>query len=235
MVFSICSFLLVILCGLLPPLFCWVAYIILFVICFIQFIIHLVHANRHDFHNKKETISLFLNLLFFAFSSVLFTFTHSYHEVVKRLNQYFPNQYQIIGLSFDDINDNDLTCKYSFHVKMKDSSQIKFHSGYCHSNDWTAGYFVHYDYAYYYIPYYLEKYNQENGTNIQYSYSDGEDIISVLYDSLNKKDVSSFIQSLLSSTGDKHYQFYVINEENDREFFLVSSWNPDYKQFIRMM
>ena len=224
---SIVLLIFVILVALLPPFYCWLAYFIILGLLGIVFLINLVFILNHRGKKKIEIVSIILLVLIDLSSFKLFSITHNYHEVVKGLNKDFPNQYKILKLSDYKVNQRYVTCDYLFDVKLKDKSNVIFHYGYCDMGVMWTSFNTYNDYAYYYIPYYIEKYNKTNHTDIKYDYKSNDDLIIINYSDNNNKDVKSFIDYLFSITGDKKYQFILKNNNSDKQV-IVSSWNDDY-------
>ncbi len=218
-IISLVSFILCFLVGFLPPFTCWIGLIVIYIISLGIVIYNCIYLISKEFKDLKTIIALVLSLLPIIYGYDLMNFNHTYNETRKGLNKEFSN-YKIIGVEKDIKIPG---CDYLFKVKLNDSTDIVFHASYCSFPGTDIPYYdATNDYISYYLPYYLNKYNKENNTNIK-AYVKDEDKADN-YNKDNYINVYNFVKFLFNLNKNAKYQLIFYNEDTKKDN-IVNSWN----------
>lgn len=184
----------------------------------------------------NEIISLIILVLFVLFSYRCFSLVRNYYKVRQELNKEFGEVYRIVGVTNKGFYNCYNKYNYAYKVKLYDNTNITFYAASGTGGIPIPSDNVCYDYANYYIPYYLDLFNEQHQSNLSYKIKPGEeddDIIYMEYSNKNKKLLYEFIEYLYSKDFDAHYQINIYNTDTKEEGY-VSSWNDNYKDFIRL-
>ena len=89
-----------------------------------------------DSHKKINIVvgifEILIMLFLFFFSKPIFTRIHDYRETKRGLNKVFGDNYKIISLSKEKINEiSQLECEHVFEVQLKNEKNTKFKAAYC--------------------------------------------------------------------------------------------------------
>lgn len=234
LIISIVLFILDFAVAFLPEAFCLLCYTLIKIVSIILAITSIILVITNKGKNKLEIISMILLIFFFFFSYRGYSFAHDYSELRKKLNEDFGNEYKIVGISKYKKKECSNPYDRAFDVKLRDNSNITFQGQYCASGVNFAVYHAHYNYAKYYIPYYLEQFNNSNNSNISYEIND-EEMVIITYSDAEKQKMFEFIEDLFSKDYNAEYQFRMHNKDKStyNASEIISSWNDNYKTYLK--
>ena len=191
---------------------------------------------ENKFKSIEKIISLIILILVVMFSYRGYSLVRGYYMVNQELIKDFGNQYKIIGVSNKDFYYCYNKYHYAYKVKLQDNSDIIFNIAYGTGGVPIPSTNVCYDYANYYVSYYLDLFNKQHQSDLSYkikSREDDDDIVYMEYSSKDKKLLYEFVEYLYSNDFNAQYQINIYNTDTKEERY-ISSWNNDYKEEIRL-
>lgn len=222
--------------GFINSWLAFVLYAIIFLMVPIFMILNIILILDKKGKDPKLFISLILFILFILFSYRGYSLVRAYSEVHKQLDENFNTSYKIVGVTNYEMDSCYNHYKYAFNVKLNDDTNFVFRAVYGSGGMPIATYHVCYDYENYYVPYYLDLFNEEHQSDLIYkikSSRDSDDIIYIEYSNKNKKLLYEFFEYLYSKDFDAQYQIEIYNTDTKEDHY-IASWNGEYKNYIRL-
>ena len=230
LIISIIILLLSPLSGFLPPFFCWVGLIAIYIISIIFIILTLIDYDAHKDIYHKLAIAIAVITILLGYE--LMNFTHCYNEVRKELNKRFDD-FEIVGVKIArNFNNNKY---YQFEVIEPKVPDLIFHYSYRVIQGTNMSlYGIDGDWEEVAIPYYLKKYNKEH--NIRITMRERCDKYDICYDYIyinnNKEEVEDFLDYLFSNSPDVIYKVNIYEVERDYETDIVY---PSYYEHMKRL